>query len=76
MIFGMRPTYAGTVVNMLRCWSCNKNGVNHSDDLGLCPDCIERMRDPEAADDGKRWITKSTDANRKVPETYKPRRDV
>lgn len=41
--------FTGAVVKTAVCWrdGC-KAGVSPTDDLGLCPDCVERLRDPSS----------------------------
>jgi hypothetical protein len=33
-------------VLMMKCWRCIFNAVEYEDQLGLCADCIEILRDP------------------------------
>ena len=32
-------------IAMRTCWRCIKQGVDYHDVLGLCPDCIEQLRE-------------------------------
>jgi hypothetical protein len=46
-MYGTHYRYDGTKVSLLKCWrhGC-KESVDPHDELGLCPEHIEEMRDP------------------------------
>jgi hypothetical protein len=46
---GFPQYYTGATVDTGKCWRCYQVAVDHHDDLGLCEDCSEALRDPELA---------------------------
>lgn len=45
--FSYHERHDGTGVALKKCWRCSITEVEESDELGLCPGCIDLLRDPD-----------------------------